>query len=93
MHAGLFLGIWVLHEDDLGAGSKLWNLGQFNVVIDALTLVLEVEARVLEGAWKLDDRLAQILDLFLARYLNRTDALADEGYIRVMSRRTITWIL
>ena len=76
MHAGLFLSVWVLHEDDLRAGSKLWNLGQLNVIIDALTLVLEVEARVLEGARKLDNGLTQILDLFLTRYLNRTECIS-----------------
>ena len=78
VHPGLLLSVWVLHQLDLGIRAEAGDLGEFNEVIDALAVVLEVEAGVLEGVRRIDDGLAEILDLLLRR---RLQELAQTGHL------------
>lgn len=55
----------------LGAGADVLDLGDLNEVVDSLALVFEVEAGVLEGYGKLDDGLADLVDLLMGRDLLR----------------------
>lgn len=50
---------------DLGAGTDAIDLGNRNVIIDPFTVVLQVEARVLESYRELDDGLSDFVDLLL----------------------------
>lgn len=70
MHTGILLGVGILDQDDLRIRLQIRNLGQLDEVVDAVSVELEMEASVLEGAGQLDDRLTDILDLFLAGDLN-----------------------
>jgi hypothetical protein len=63
VHAGLCLGVGVLDEVELWVLLDVGDLGELDKVIDALAVVLEVEARVLEGKGQVDDGLANVLDL------------------------------
>jgi hypothetical protein len=69
MHAGLLLGVGILHQSDFGIRLQVRHLGELNEVVDASSVEFEVEACVLESARQLDDRLADILNLFLAGHL------------------------
>lgn len=50
---------------DLGTWTDAIDLGNRDVIVDPLALVLEVEARVLQGYGKLDDGLPNLVDLLL----------------------------
>lgn len=69
MDASFLLRVRVLDELELGLSSKLGNVGNGNKVVDLLTIVFEVEARVSESGGEVDYRLANFVNLFLARYL------------------------
>jgi hypothetical protein len=69
MHTGLLLGVGLLNQHNLRVGLEVGHLGQLDEVVDADAVVLQVEAGVLEGTGKLDDGLANILNLLLARDL------------------------
>jgi len=71
VHAGLLLSIGILNQGDLGICLKARDLGQLNEIVDTRSIKLQVEACVLEGTRQLDNGLANILDLFLARYLKK----------------------
>lgn len=64
MYPGLFLGIWVLDEDELRVGPDAGDICELDVVADPLPIEFKVEASVLEGSGELDDGLPDILDLF-----------------------------
>lgn len=53
------------------------NIGQLDEVIDPLTFMLKVETGVLECIGKFDNRLADVLDLFLGGDLRAS--LASEA--------------
>lgn len=71
MHTSLFLRVWILHQAYFAIGFEALHLGQLDVVVDALSVELKVEASVLESAGELDDGLTNILYLLLARYLTK----------------------
>lgn len=54
VYPSLLLGVRVLDEDKLRVWSNTGDLGELNVVIDADTVMLQVEARVLESSGKLN---------------------------------------
>lgn len=63
VHAGLCLGVGILDEVKLWVLLNVGDFGELDKVIDALALVLEVEAGVLESEGEVDDGLANVLDL------------------------------
>ena len=63
VHAGLCLGVGILDQVGLRVLLNVGHLGQLDEVIDALSLVLEVETGVLEGEGEVDDGLANVLHL------------------------------
>ena len=65
MHACLFLRVWVLNQSQQRPGLQTLDHREFNEIIDSFAIEVEVEAGVLEGARKLDDRLSEVLDLLL----------------------------
>ena len=67
--ASFLLRVRVLDEMELGFSSELGNVGNGNKVVDLLAIVFEVEARVSESGGEVDYRLANFVNLFLARYL------------------------
>lgn len=74
MQPRLFFGVGILDQVDLRAGADIIDLGNGDEVVDALTLVLQVEARVLKGYRELDDGLANFVDLLVGRDLLRQDS-------------------
>lgn len=54
---------------DLGTRTDGIDVGNWDIIVDALALVLEVEARVLQCYGKLDDGLPNFVNLLLGRYL------------------------
>lgn len=64
MYPGLFLGIWILDEDEFRVGPDARDIREFDVVADPLPVKFEMEASVLEGSGEFDDGLPDILDLF-----------------------------
>lgn len=54
---------------NLGARADAIDFGNWDVIVDTLALVLEVEARILQGYGKLDDGLPNFVNLLLGRYL------------------------
>jgi hypothetical protein len=94
VHTSLFLRVWILHQAYFAIGFEAFHLGQFDVVVDALSVEFKVEAGVLERAWELDDGLANILYLFLARYLIEAPSQTDKLLLPHETRYyTMTWIL
>lgn len=71
MYSRLFLRVWILDKADLGVRTDAFDLVNRNEVIDALALVLQMKARVLQCYWKLDNRLADFVDLLVGRDLER----------------------
>lgn len=69
MYPRLLLGVWVLDQVDFSVGADAIDLVDGYEVVDPLALVLEMEARVLEGCWQLDDRLSNFVDLLMRRDL------------------------
>lgn len=69
MKSSLLLGVWVFHQLDYWVLDEFLDFGDLNEVIYSLALVFEVETRVLEGSWHFGNRLADIVDSFLGRYL------------------------
>ena len=69
MQTGLPLGVGVLNELDLRLRNKARHVGQRDEVVEVLAVVLEVEARVLEGGREVDERLSDFVDLLLGRDL------------------------
>ena len=69
MNPGLFLRIWVLHEVQLGAAADVLDVRDLYEVVYTLALVFQVEAGILQGLGELDNRLADLVDLFLGRDL------------------------
>ena len=72
MQTGLPLGVRVLNELDLRLGDEAGHLGQRDEVVQALSLMVEVEARVLEGSRQVDEGLSDFVDLLLGRDLQRS---------------------
>lgn len=64
MYPGLFLGVGVLDEDELGVGPDAGDIGEFDVVANPLSVVFEMETGVLEGSRQFNNCLSDILDLF-----------------------------
>jgi hypothetical protein len=54
----LLLSVWVLYKSNFRLWPQALNVGDLYEIVDAFPLILEVEARVLESSWELDDRLA-----------------------------------
>lgn len=48
-----------------GAGADILDLGDLDEVVDSFALVLEVETGVLKGHGKLDDGLANLVNLLV----------------------------
>jgi hypothetical protein len=69
VHSGLLLSVWVLHEGELRISLQARNLGELKEIVDALPVVLQMETRILERLRRLDDGLAEVLDLLLCRQL------------------------
>ena len=69
VQAGLPLGVRILDELDLGFGNKAWHFGQGDEVVEVLPLMLEVEARVLEGGGEVNQGLPDFMDLLCRRDL------------------------
>jgi hypothetical protein len=65
VHPRLLLVVCVLHEGDLGSSFDPLDLGKLDEIVDALPLVLQVEAGVLEAEGEVDDGLTNVLNLFL----------------------------
>lgn len=94
MYASLLLRVWVFNEGHLGISFEISDLRQLDVVVDSLSIEFEMEARILKSAGKLDNGLAKILYLFLARNLLITPVSViflfwSWGDLSL----TITWIL
>jgi hypothetical protein len=70
MDASFLLGIWVFNNVEFGSGAKVRNFREGNEVVDLLAVKLEVEASVLECGGKVNDRLSNLMNLFLRRNLN-----------------------
>lgn len=83
MQPRLFLGIGILHQVDLSAGADAIDLGNGDEVVDSLALVLQVEARVLQGYRELDDGLADFVDLLVGRDLLRQDSAPGDSIVSV----------
>jgi hypothetical protein len=54
---------------NLGIRAEPVDFGDLNKIIDPLSLVFEVEARVLQGVGKIDDGLSDFVDLLVRRDL------------------------
>jgi len=80
VHAGLCLGVGILDEVEFWVLLNVGDFGELDKVIDTLALVLEVEARVLEGEREVDDGLANVLDLL--EVANHDLALALVSLVR-----------
>jgi hypothetical protein len=65
VNSGLLLGIGILDQVELGLGAELRDFGQRNEVVDALSLVLQVEACVLESGGEVDNGLSDLVNLLL----------------------------
>lgn len=65
MHSSFSLGIWIFHEHQLRVWLELFDFREFHKVVDPFAIVFEMEAGVLEGIGRLDDRLSHILNLLL----------------------------
>lgn len=65
MYPGFLLGVWVLNQVDLSVGADAIDLVDGYEVVDPLAVVLEVEARVLQGCRQLDNRLSDFVDLLV----------------------------
>ena len=67
----------------LGLWLEVWDLGDGDEIVDLLATILEVEAGVTKGRGEVDDGLANLVDLFLGRYLlalsARRQGLGDGG--------------
>jgi hypothetical protein len=83
MHTSFFLRVWILHQGYFAIGFQAVHLGQLDVVVDALSVEFKVEASILESAGELDDRLANILNLLLARYLTEAPGQTNLFFVHI----------
>jgi uncharacterized membrane protein len=67
MHPCLCFSVWILYKLTHWLLHNILHLRELDKVIDALALVLEVEAGVLEGVWGVNNGLADVLHLLLRR--------------------------
>lgn len=74
MYPCLFLSVWVLNQVDLSVGADVIDLVDGNEVVDSFALVFEVEARVLQSCWQLDNGLSDFVDLLMGRDLLGRDS-------------------
>jgi hypothetical protein len=82
MYPRLFLSVWVLDQVDFSIGPDAIDLVDGYEVVDPLALVLEMEARVLEGCRQLDNRLSDFVDLLMRRDLfDRSSALQNTIFL------------
>ena len=65
MYARFLLRIWVLHKLQFRLGYEVLHIGKLDEVVDAFSVVLQMEARILERIWQLNHRLSDIVDLLL----------------------------
>lgn len=65
MQSCLFLIVWVFHQLDFGFRCKVFNLWDLDEVVYSFSLVFEMEAWVLKGTRRFDDRLANVMDCLL----------------------------
>jgi hypothetical protein len=79
VHAGFLLRVGILDEYQFGVSLEAGNFGELNVVIDALPVVLEMEARVLKGVRLFNNGLAEVLNLLLRRDLLLLAPIAGSG--------------
>jgi hypothetical protein len=69
MQSGFLFRVGVLDKADGGAGFEIGDVGNLNVVADALPVVLKVEAGVLYRIRLVDDGLPNVLNLLLGMNL------------------------
>ena len=66
MHPSLRFRVWILQQSAFRLLYNFGHFGKLNEVIDTVALVLQMEARVLEGVRLVYDGLPDVLDLLLA---------------------------